>query len=114
MRTYHEKIETLRGALCDYHDVCDNRPDCFACDDTHACGELYGFGGPEEDGMCYDTYQPDVPGCRTIFHRARVDDQSVGAVPIPKFVPLSSDSEPLGLFIRHLGRVSGIPSVSGN
>ena len=54
--TYQEKIETLRGALCDYHDVCDNRPDCFACDDTQACGKLYGFGGPEEDGMCYDSY----------------------------------------------------------
>ena len=50
--TYQEKIETLCGALCDYCDVCDTGPDCFACDDTHACGELNGFGGPEEDGMC--------------------------------------------------------------
>ena len=70
--TCQEKIETLRGALCDYHDICDNRPDCFACDDTHACGELNGLGGPEEDGMCYDSYQSDVPGDGTIFHRARV------------------------------------------
>ena len=60
--TYQEKIETLHGALCDYRDVCDNQPDCFAYDDTHACGELYGFGGPEEDEMCYDSYRSDVPG----------------------------------------------------
>ena len=32
--TYQEKIETLCGVLCDYHDVCDNQPDCFACDEV--------------------------------------------------------------------------------
>ena len=36
--TYQEKIDTLHGALCDYHDICDTQPDCFACDDTHDCG----------------------------------------------------------------------------
>ena len=53
--------------------------------------------------MCYDSYRSDFPGDGTIFHRARVDDQSVGAVPVPKPTvtedrdrPLSSDSEPPG------------------
>ena len=85
----------VRGALCDYHDVCDTRLDCFACDDTHACGELY--------GMCYDSYRPNVPGDGTIFHRAQADDRSTGAMSAPKPTvlgdgdrPLSSDSEPPG------------------
>ena len=50
--------------------------------------------------MCCDSYQSDVPGDETVFHRARFDDQSVGAVPIPKLTVtedrdrlLSSDPE---------------------
>ena len=101
--TYQDNIETLRGALCDYHDVCDSQPDCFACDDTHACEELFGFGGPEEDGMCYNSYRSDVPGDGTILHRARVDDRSTCVMSAPKPTVtedgdrlLSSDSEPPG------------------
>ena len=63
----------LHGALCDCHDVCDNLPDCFAFDDTHACGELYGFGG-----MCYDRL--NVPGDGTISF-AMTQLYSMGNVP---------------------------------
>ena len=35
--------------------------------DTHACGELYGFGGPDEDEVCYDSDRLDVPDDVTVF-----------------------------------------------
>ena len=80
------------------HDICDTRPDSFACDDTNDCVELHEL---EEDGMCHDSYRPDVPGDGTIFHQARVDDRSTGVMSIPKPTgmedrdrPLPSDSEP--------------------
>ena len=57
---------------------------------------LSGFGKPSTGDIQF-------PGDGTVFHRARVDDQSVGAVPVPKPTltedrdrPLSSDSEPPG------------------
>ena len=54
--TYQKKMEALLGALCVCDDVCYNRPDYFDCDDSYACGELYGFDGPDKDGMCYDSH----------------------------------------------------------